>query len=1128
MLGRGSNPNKMGTLQAEVANKENSNLQNTVKESTVCKNPKSSCNDGDGGHGDNARREVQPPNQFLHPPREEDDDDDDEEDWEEKANLKDEDEEDDDDANRDADADDEAEPQEDLEEDTVATSSNTNTAETNTSPLEPPISSASLVPDTEATDIPAEGMSEEAPGVASTPLPPESCPRTGPAPSTVHVENAVAVQVGIGNVLSLAQTEESENAASCGEACRPHIGATTIAVYINNCGAVQVGNHNRMVVEQVAPKVTPQENEFVKTCIKLGINPKQKEDIFERLGHEETRQRFAAMMAEKCNVRCKLKNAGEGCILLELEVPTEADRLQLLRMARDGTFQQVLLETFLPELAAEGRAVNMNLAIGIRNPSQDMLHELQGAAGSNSHENIKLIEIPNGVSPDTAAAALPEQQRRDSPGSDSPGTNYCPSPPDCPPPVYLPQRNSPGRDSPGRDSPGRNSPGRNSPGRDSPGRDSPGRNSPGRNSPGRDSPGRDSPGRDSPGRNSPGRNSPGRDSPGRNSPGRNSPGRDSPGRNSPGRNSPGRNSPGRNSPGRNSPGRDSPGRDSPGRNSPGRDSPGRNYCPSPVCPPQRISPGRNSPGRDSPGRDSPGRNSPGRNSPGRDSPGRNSPGRNSPGRDSPGRNSPGRNSPGRDSPGRDSPGRNYCPSPVCPPQRISPGRNSPGRDSPGRDSPGRDSPGRNSPGRDSPGRNSPGRDSPGRNYCPSPVCPPQRISPGRNSPGRDSPGRDSPGRNSPGFSTNTHSSNTDDIYKLTSLLRLLSEPGDAEDETRQEETTVSTEGLLGDMPMQESNANIQASEDNNDQRLETDSQPLETDDQRLEIDDQPLETDLQRPEPEEQPNDRISGYVSVTLTSDEAARPGLSAHPEVPPDVTSSQVFERSRSQETGDKETTKLLRRLAVALDRREWKQVAQALRVQQPEKDLSAADTGLRMRILRDWQAGPSYGEQFDRLLLALQECGRDDFAVELLQSAPQTIYTTSSGPPIRGVAETPSVVPTQLKETSRQPKQPRKPPVDPRTPLRRMPYQLMKKIAMELDPPGPLANWKDLADCAGYSMQEIGVFDMEYLKPDGSPTRALLQAWGTRNATVQDLLNALRQTELLNVAEMLAPDDSDDEDV
>ncbi|KAI8489058.1 Interleukin-1 receptor-associated kinase 4 [Branchiostoma belcheri] len=1006
MLGRGSNPNKMGSLQAELANKENNNHENTVKESTVCKDAKTSGNGSTavrsqtgpvtkGAAGNDQRRHA-PVNIYANRSHAN------EGKGELKATGKNNGEEPGEtypeqrmngngvrsaeDLGRTDSASPEGEEsleaQEDLEEDTGATSSSstTSTAETNMSPLEPPISNTRVTSDTEATDIPAEGMSVEAPGVTSKSLPPESCPGNGPAPSTVHVENAFAVQVGIGNVLSLAQTDESENAASasCGEACRPHI--ATVAVYINNCGAVQVGNHNWMVVEQVAPKVTPQENAFVKACCELDIDPKTADDIREKLSRADVLQQFAKKM-ETYQVTCRMRSATKGAScwswrfllkqtgsswcawpetgpssrVLDSEVPSSSpatDHGYATDHATDlvpfgkallhdcSHFVQVLLETFLPELAAEGRAVNMNLAIGVRNPSQDMLDELQGAVALNSHENIKLIEIPNGVSPDTAAAALPEQQRRDSPGSDSPGTNYCPSPPDCPPPDF-PMPDCPIPDFPMPD------------------------------------------------------------------------------------------------------------------------------CPMPDCP-----------------------------------------------------SSP------------DCPSPPDCPMPDCP-----------------------------------------------MPDCPSPVCPPQR---------------NSPGMNSPGFSTNTPASNTDDIYKLTSLLRLLSEPGDAEDETRQEETTVSAEGLVADMPIEESNANIQASEDNNDQRLEisvqrfeTDDQSLEINDQRLEINDQSLETndqsletcdqsletcdqrtqtndqrldtDLQRQQPEEQSYDRISGYVSVTLTSDEAACPGLSAHPEVPPDVTTSQVFERSRSQETGDEETTKLLRHLALSLDIREWKQVAQALRVPQPEKDLSAADTSLRMRILRDWQAGPSYGEQFDRLLLALQECGRDDFAVELLQSAPQTIYTTSSGPPTRGVAETPSVVPTQVKETSRQPKKPRKPPVDPRTPLRRLPYQLMKKIAMELDPPGPLANWKDLADCAGYSMQEIGVFDMEYqrkdgsptlahglsrtvldpgccsmvfgmeyLKPDGSPTRALLQAWGTRNATVQDLLNALRQTELLNVAEMLAPDDSDDEDV
>ncbi|XP_078664010.1 uncharacterized protein LOC144907083 [Branchiostoma floridae x Branchiostoma belcheri] len=161
----------------------------------------------------------------------------------------------------------------------------------------------------------------------------------------VKVKDSFAVQLGQNNVIGSAQTPESEGSAL--------VGATSAAVRqpqvvirqpakvllysrkdIEGCKNVQIGDNNIM------GKLMPQEDEFVKTCINLGINPKQKEDIFERLGHEETREQFSAMMAEKCNVQCKLRNAGEGCILLELEVPTEADRLQLLRMARDGTFPQ--------------------------------------------------------------------------------------------------------------------------------------------------------------------------------------------------------------------------------------------------------------------------------------------------------------------------------------------------------------------------------------------------------------------------------------------------------------------------------------------------------------------------------------------------------------------------------------------------------------------------------------------------------------------------------------------------------------------------------------------------------------------------------------------------------------------
>ncbi|KAI8489053.1 hypothetical protein Bbelb_332770 [Branchiostoma belcheri] len=144
-----------------------------------------------------------------------------------------------------------------------------------------------------------------------------------------------------------------------------------------NSKYVQIGDNNRMVIG----KVTPQEDAFVKACCELGIDPRTADDIREKLSRADVLEQFAKKMAETYSVTCSIRSATKGCILLELEVPTEADRLQLLRMARDGTFQ-------------EGRAVNMNLAIGIRNPSQEMLDELQEAVASNTGPKDVLEEEP--------------------------------------------------------------------------------------------------------------------------------------------------------------------------------------------------------------------------------------------------------------------------------------------------------------------------------------------------------------------------------------------------------------------------------------------------------------------------------------------------------------------------------------------------------------------------------------------------------------------------------------------------------------------------------------------------------------------------------------------------------------
>ncbi|XP_066264937.1 uncharacterized protein [Branchiostoma lanceolatum] len=212
------------------------------------------------------------------------------------------------------------------------------------------------------------------------------------AASVIHedikVKNAFAVQVGNNNVVRSGPSHEREDPAMVGATVSlPHVQSVNFSpgqvlvyrnVQIENCKYVQVGDNNSVVIE----KVTPQEDAFVKACCELDINPKTADDIREKLSNRDVLEQFAKKM-ETYQVTCKIRAATRGCILLELEVPTEEDRLQLLCMARDGTFQQVLLETFLPEFAAEGRAVSMNLAIGVRNPSQDMVEELQGATASS-------------------------------------------------------------------------------------------------------------------------------------------------------------------------------------------------------------------------------------------------------------------------------------------------------------------------------------------------------------------------------------------------------------------------------------------------------------------------------------------------------------------------------------------------------------------------------------------------------------------------------------------------------------------------------------------------------------------------------------------------------------------------
>ncbi|XP_066284673.1 interleukin-1 receptor-associated kinase 4-like isoform X2 [Branchiostoma lanceolatum] len=112
---------------------------------------------------------------------------------------------------------------------------------------------------------------------------------------------------------------------------------------------------------------------------------------------------------------------------------------------------------------------------------------------------------------------------------------------------------------------------------------------------------------------------------------------------------------------------------------------------------------------------------------------------------------------------------------------------------------------------------------------------------------------------------------------------------------------------------------------------------------------------------------------------------------------------------------------------------------------------------------------------------------------------------------------------------------PPLDPKMFIRKMPYTMLKMVAMELDPPGQLKGWRELACLITkghgkqprYDVAKMNRFDMEYMKRDGSPTIALLQDWGTQNTTVQELVEVLLKGEFYRVANMLIPGSAPTED-
>ncbi|XP_064605167.1 interleukin-1 receptor-associated kinase 4-like [Liolophura sinensis] len=112
-----------------------------------------------------------------------------------------------------------------------------------------------------------------------------------------------------------------------------------------------------------------------------------------------------------------------------------------------------------------------------------------------------------------------------------------------------------------------------------------------------------------------------------------------------------------------------------------------------------------------------------------------------------------------------------------------------------------------------------------------------------------------------------------------------------------------------------------------------------------------------------------------------------------------------------------------------------------------------------------------------------------------------------------------------------------------VRDLPFGVQRTLAFDLD----LSNlWENLVVqipkhlnysseddfIPRYTSQHVGLFARQLQIPNGSPTRAILQDWGTQNCTIQNLLDALNRADLIAAAnfikhEVLKEPDEDDEE-
>ncbi|XP_035663345.1 uncharacterized protein LOC118407036 [Branchiostoma floridae] len=155
--------------------------------------------------------------------------------------------------------------------------------------------------------------------------------------------------------------------SSSGNSAQPTINYFTVQI-TGTATNVQIGSNNIMDITKAESdkRMVPLSEDFIATLVSVH-DPEGEELMFRRLADESYRREYVRRMREQ-DVPSTIAEVGRGCIFLNLQVETPAAAQKLLEMCRDGSYQRILMETFLPDYVTSGKPVEISLAVSVKTP----------------------------------------------------------------------------------------------------------------------------------------------------------------------------------------------------------------------------------------------------------------------------------------------------------------------------------------------------------------------------------------------------------------------------------------------------------------------------------------------------------------------------------------------------------------------------------------------------------------------------------------------------------------------------------------------------------------------------------------------------------------------------------------